>query len=194
MRLRDIIPVPAAADVHSRPSRRSWMNSLRASAKVALMCLAPLAVAPSAAYAAYPDKLIKIVVPFAPGGGTDTITRILAEQMSKDMGQSVIVDNRPGAGTIIGSNIVANSDPDGYTLLMATFAHAVNPSLNEKLPYDTAKAFAPVGLVAKSFNLAVVPSSSPFKSVADLIAYAKAHPSKLNYGSFGIGTSAHLAG
>ena len=123
MRLRDIIPVPAAADVHSRPPRRSWVNSLRASAKVALMCLAPLAIAPSAAHAAYPDKLIKIVVPFAPGGGTDTITRILAEQMSKDLGQSVIVDNRPGAGTIIGSNIVAGSDPDGYTLLMATFAH-----------------------------------------------------------------------
>jgi tripartite-type tricarboxylate transporter receptor subunit TctC len=95
MRLREIIPALAAAGVHSRPPRRSWMNSLRASAKVALMCLTPLAVAPSVAHAAYPDKLIKIVVPFAPGGGTDTITRILAEEMSKDLGQSVIVDNRP---------------------------------------------------------------------------------------------------
>jgi tripartite-type tricarboxylate transporter receptor subunit TctC len=194
MRLRDIIPVPAAADVHSRPSRRSWVNSLRASAKVALMCLAPLAIAPSAAHAAYPDKLIKIVVPFAPGGGTDTITRILAEQMSKDMGQSVIVDNRPGAGTIIGSNIVANSDPDGYTLLMATFAHAVNPSLNAKLPYDTAKAFTPVALVAKSYNIAVINPELPFKSISDLVVFAKSHPGELNYGSFGNGTSAHLAG
>jgi tripartite-type tricarboxylate transporter receptor subunit TctC len=198
MKLRDAVPAPAIAGAHSgphsAPRRRSWMGRLRISAKVALMCLAPLALAPAAAHAAYPDKLIKIVVPFAPGGGTDTIARILAEQMAKDLGQSVIIDNRPGAGTIIGSNIVANSDPDGYTLLMATFAHAANPSLNSKLPYDTAKAFAPVALVAKGYNIAVINPELPFKTVADLIAFAKAHPGELNYGSFGNGTSAHLAG
>ncbi|WP_287204768.1 tripartite tricarboxylate transporter substrate binding protein [Mesorhizobium sp.] len=137
--------------------------------------------------------MVEIVVPFAPGGGTDTITRILAEEMSKDLGQPVIVDNRPGASTMIGSKIVADSDPDGYRLLMASFAHSVNPTLNPNITYDTDKAFAPVALVAKSYNILVVNNDSPYKTVAELIAYAKEHPGELNYGSFGNGTSAHLS-
>jgi len=155
-----------------------------------------LFVLPAAApaQADFPDKPVKIIVPFAPGGGTDLISRVLADFMSKDLGQPVVIENKPGAGTIVGTTAAASSAPDGYTLVMATFAHAVNPSLHAKLPYDTFKAFTPVALVARSFNIAVVNPNLPFKSIGDVIAYAKQNPGKLNYGSFGIGTSAHLAG
>jgi tripartite-type tricarboxylate transporter receptor subunit TctC len=114
--------------------------------------------------------------------------------MARDLGVSVIVENKPGAGTIIGTQWVATSEPDGYTLLMGTFANAVNPSLQAKLPYDPHKDFAPVALIARSFNIVVVNPKSPIKSIADLIAAAKADPDKLSYGTFGTGTSAHLAG
>ena len=146
------------------------------------------------ALAAYPDRVIRIIVPFAPGGGTDVIARTLAQEMAKDLGVGVVIENKPGAGTIIGTQAVAVSEPDGYTLLMGTFSHAVNLSLNGKLPYDPHKDFAPVALVARSFNLVVVNPKSAIKSIADLIAAAKADPDKLSYGTFGIGTSAHLAG
>jgi tripartite-type tricarboxylate transporter receptor subunit TctC len=146
------------------------------------------------AWALYPDRIVRIVVPLAPGGGTDLIARTLAQEMAKDLGASVIIENKPGAGTIIGTQAVAASEPDGYTLLMGTFANAVNPSLNAKLPYDAHKDFAPVALIARSFNIVVVNRKSPFQSIADLIAAAKAEPDKLSYGTYGIGTSAHLAG
>src|ERR1700737_1006533 len=149
---------------------------------------------PNKAHALYPDRIIKIVVPFAPGGGTDVVARTLAQEMAKDLAVSVIVEDKPGAGTIIGTQAVAVSEPDGYTLLMGTFANAVNPSLNAKLPYDAHKDFAPVALIARSFNIVVVNPKSPIKSIADLIAAAKADPNKLSYGTFGTGTSAHLAG
>jgi tripartite-type tricarboxylate transporter receptor subunit TctC len=144
--------------------------------------------------AGYPDRIIKIVVPFAPGGGTDVIARTLAQEMAKDLGATVVIENKPGAGTIIGTQSVATSEPDGYTLLMGTFANAVNPSLNSKLPYDPHGDFAAVALIARSFNIVVVNPSSPIKSIADLISAAKAEPDKLSYGTFGTGTSAHLAG
>jgi tripartite-type tricarboxylate transporter receptor subunit TctC len=146
------------------------------------------------AFALYPDRIVKIVVPFAPGGGTDVIARTLAQEMAKDLGASVIIENKPGAGTIIGTQAVATSEPDGYTLLMGTFANAVNPSLNPKLPYDPHRDFAAVALIARSFNIVVVNPNSPIKSIAGLIAAAKAEPDKLSYGTFGTGTSAHLAG
>ncbi|WP_107677972.1 tripartite tricarboxylate transporter substrate binding protein [Agrobacterium sp. LAD9] len=168
-------------------------RSLLKGAAVALVGLASLTTLPSIAFAEYPNKVIEIVVPFAPGGGTDTISRILAQEMSKDLGQSLIIDNRPGASTMIGSKIVADSAPDGYKLLMASFAHAVNPYMNANIKYDTATAFAPVALVAKSYNILVVKADSPFKTVQDLVTYAKANPGVLNYGSFGNGTSAHLS-
>jgi tripartite-type tricarboxylate transporter receptor subunit TctC len=148
----------------------------------------------SPASALYPDRIVRIVVPFAPGGGTDVIARTLAQEMARDLGATIVIENKPGAGTIIGTQAVANSEPDGYTLLMGTFANAVNPSLNSKLPYDPHKDFAPVALVARSFNIVVVNPNSPIKSIADLIAAAKAEPDKLSYGTFGTGTSAHLAG
>ena len=157
-----------------------------------LFALAACSLAPASA--AYPDRVIKIVVPFAPGGGTDVVARTLAQEMAKELGASVIIENKPGAGTILGTQLVAASPPDGYTLLMGTFANAVNPSLNAKLPYDAHKDFAAVALLARSFSIVVVNPASPIKSIADLIAAAKAAPSKLTYGTYGTGTSAHLAG
>ena len=146
------------------------------------------------AAALYPDRIVRIVVPFAPGGGTDVIARTLAQEMAKDLGATVIIENKPGAGTIIGTQAVATSEPDGYTLLMGTFSHAVNLSLNAKLPYDPHKDFAPVALIGRSFNFVVVNPQSAIKSIAELIAAAKADPDKLSYGTYGTGTSAHLAG
>ncbi len=166
-------------------------NTLGLRALFAVAACIALSSAP--AVAAYPDRIIKIVVPFAPGGGTDVVARTLAQEMAKDLGASIIIENKPGAGTIIGTQAVATSTPDGYTLLMGTFANAVNPSLNPKLPYDAHKDFAAVALIARSFNLVVVNTASPITSIADLLAAAKAEPDKLSYGTYGTGTSAHLA-
>jgi tripartite-type tricarboxylate transporter receptor subunit TctC len=160
----------------------------------ALAALLLVSSSSSPASAAYPDRPIKIVVPFAPGGGTDVVARTLAQEMARDLGASIVIENKPGAGTIIGTQAVAASDPDGYTLLMGTFANAVNPSLKAKLPYDPHGDFAPVALIARSFNVVVVNPESPYHSIAELIAAAKAEPEKLSYGTYGTGTSAHLAG
>jgi tripartite-type tricarboxylate transporter receptor subunit TctC len=146
------------------------------------------------AHAAFPDKPVKIVVPFAPGGGTDLVARTMGITMGQELGQPVIIDNKPGAGTIIGTDAVAKAPPDGYTMVMATVAHVVNPSIQSKLPYNYEKAFAPVMLVGVSPNVLVVRAESPLKSVKDLIDAAKANPGKLSFASQGAGTSAHLAG
>src|ERR1700733_14570810 len=111
-------------------------NTVKSSVLFALAACALVALPIGTAFAAYPERIVKIVVPFAPGGGTDVVARTLAQEMSKDLGVSVIIENKPGAGTIIGTQSVATSAPDGYTLLMGTFANAVNPSLQAKLPYD----------------------------------------------------------
>jgi tripartite-type tricarboxylate transporter receptor subunit TctC len=153
-----------------------------------------LAVAPQSALGAYPDRPIRIIVPFAPGGGVDIMARLISDFMSKDLGKPVIVDNKPGAGTIVGTMAAASSAPDGYTLLLASTPLAINPSIYAKLPYDTFKAFTPVALIARSFDIVVVNPKLPFTSVQDVIAYAKANPGKLNFGSPGIGSSPHLAG
>jgi tripartite-type tricarboxylate transporter receptor subunit TctC len=172
---------------------KSMKSSLRQfGAMLTLAAVTVVAASPS--FAAYPDRTVRIIVPFAPGGGTDLIARSMGTGMSQALGQSVIVENKPGGGTIIGTDAVAKSPADGYTLLIATFAHAVNPSLQPKLPYATDKAFAPVILVGRSPNILVVKPDSPLKSVKDLIAAAKAAPGKLNFASQGNGTSAHLAG
>jgi tripartite-type tricarboxylate transporter receptor subunit TctC len=169
----------------------AFFPPLRHGARILLL---GLALGATGASAAYPDKPVRLVVPFAPGGGTDLIARTLAAGMSKELGQQVIVDNKPGAGTIIGTDAVAKSAPDGHTIVIATFAHAVNPSMVAKLPYATDKAFAPITLVCKGPNVLVVRADSPYKSVKDVVAAAKAAPGKLTYASQGNGTSAHLAG
>ncbi len=146
------------------------------------------------AFAAYPDKPIKVIVPFAPGGGTDLVARTLAVPMSDSLRQPIVIDNKPGGSTIIGTDALAKSPPDGYTLVVATLAHAVNPSLKAKLPYSQDKDFAPVILVGVSPNVVVVSADSPYKTFAEFLAAAKANPGKLSYASQGGGTSAHLAG
>lgn len=159
----------------------------------ALIAIGLIATAPSAR-AEFPEKPIRLVVPFSPGGGTDTIARALGNLLVKSLGQPVIVDNKPGASTMIGSDFVARAAPDGYTLLVATLAHAVNPSLQRSVPYRTETAFTPVTLIGSSYNVLVVRPDSAFRSVADVIAAAKARPGALTYASQGNGTSAHLAG
>lgn len=170
------------------------LSRLRAAFIHAAVGLACAAGAMPVAHAAYPERPLKLVVPFPPGGGTDLIARQMADGLSKDLGQTVVVENRPGGGTIIGSDNVAKSDPDGYTMLMATFAHAVNPSIHKSLPYATNDAFMPVAMIGQSPNVLVVSPKSPFKSVQELIDYARKNPGKLTFGSYGNGTSAHLAG
>lgn len=150
--------------------------------------------ATNAALAAFPERPVKIIVPFAPGGGTDLVARTLGIVMAQELGQPIVIDNKPGGGTIIGTDALAKSPPDGYTLVMATLAHAVNPSIQPKLPYDHKSAFAPVMLVGRSPNVLVVRADSPFVSVKDIVAAAKAKPGRLSYASQGAGTSAHLAG
>jgi len=152
------------------------------------------ALASTHTVAAYPDKPIRLVVPFAPGGGTDTIARTLAAGMSTELGKQILIDNKPGAGTILGTDAVAKSAPDGYNIVIATFAHAVNPSLVAKLPYPQDKAFAPITLIAKGPNVLVVRADSPYKTVNDIVDAARAKPGTLTYASQGNGTSAHLAG
>ena len=145
-------------------------------------------------FAQYPDRPIKIIVPFSPGGGTDLVARTLGSIMSEDLQQPIIIENKPGGSTVIGTDALAKSLPDGYTLVIATFAHAVNPYLKEKLPYSQEKDFSPVILIGVSPNVLVVSANSPFKTLQDLINTAKNKPGTLSYASQGSGTSAHLAG
>ena len=143
----------------------------------------------------FPSKPAKLVVPFPPGGPLDTTGRAIAQKLGEAWGQSVIVENKPGAGGNIGADYVAKSPPDGYTIVMGALStHAVNPSLYPKMPYDAKKDFAPITLVAITPNVLVVNPSLPVHSVKELIAYAKAHPGKLSFGSGSIGSAGHLAG
>ena len=155
-----------------------------------------LATLASGAWAqAYPTKPIRLVVPFPPGGATDILARAVAQKLTDEWGQPVVVDNRPGAGGNIGSELVAKAAPDGYTLEMGTVGtHAINASLYAKMPYDHVKDFAPVILVAGVPNVLEVNPSLPVNTVQELIAYAKANPGKLNFASSGNGTSIHLSG
>jgi tripartite-type tricarboxylate transporter receptor subunit TctC len=141
----------------------------------------------------YPDRPVRLVVPLAPGGGADILARIVGQKMTQSFGQQVVIDNRPGAGTIIGTEIVAKSAPDGYTLALVIPAHAINVSLFGKLPFDPIKDFAAVTLCASAPYILVVHPSVPVKTVKDLIDLARSKPGQLNYASAGNGTSPHLA-
>ncbi len=154
-----------------------------------------LAAASSAAPAQeYPAKAVRLVVPFLAGGSTDMVGRTVAQKLSEMWGQAVVVDNRPGGGTTIGTDIVAKSPPDGYTLLVTPAPFTINPSLLAKLPYDALNDFAPITLINTTPLVVVVNPGVPAKSIKELIALAKAKPGKLNYGSSGTGGSNHLAG
>ena len=146
-------------------------------------------------HAAYPDKPIRLVVAFPPGGGTDIIARIIAPELSKKLGQSIVIENRGGASGNIGTEAVVTAAPNGYTLLMGNVApNAINVSMFKKLPFNPEKDLAPISLVAITPNILVANLSLPVKSVADLLALAKASPGKINYPSAGNGSSSHLAG
>ncbi len=148
-----------------------------------------------AAAQAFPSKPITIIVPFAAGGTTDILARIIAQGMGAELGQSVVVDNRAGAGGNIGGQVAARAPADGYTLFMGTVGtHAINAALYKKMPFDPVKDFAPLTRVANVPNLLVANPAQPFKTVQELIAYAKANPGKINFGSSGSGSSIHLSG
>jgi len=136
---------------------------------------------------------IRLIVPYVPGGGTDILSRLLGPALGDEFGQSVVIDNRPGGSSTIGTQMVAKAAPDGYTLGMIDAAFVTNPSLMKQLPYDTLKDFTPMVLVATSPLVMVVPATSPVKSVAEFVAYAKARPGKISFGSAGVGTGVHLA-
>jgi len=148
----------------------------------------------ASAYAAdYPQRPIRLIVPFAAGGGLEITARSIGQKLTEKRGQSIVIDNRPGAATIVGSEIAAKASPDGYTLLMITTTFAINPSLYGKLPYDPNKDFAPVTQITSVPNILVVNPSIPAHNVRELIALAKAKPGQINYASAGSGTSPHLA-
>jgi tripartite-type tricarboxylate transporter receptor subunit TctC len=166
--------------------------------KRSLLAIAmPLALMASSGLQAqeYPNKPIRLVVPWPPGGATDAIARLLAQSLTERLGQMVVVENKAGAGGNIGTEQFVHTNPDGYTLLMATSStNAANPHLYKRLGFDVNKDFAPVAFVAAIPNILVVPANSPANTAADLIAMAKAKPGELTYGSGGIGASQHLAG
>ena len=155
--------------------------------------LSAMTVAPACAQA-FPAKPVKIVVPFPPGGAVDTVARVVGQKMSEQMGQPVVVDNRPGASANLGADVVAKSPPDGYTILLGANGLATNASLFANLAFDALKDFAPIGRVGYAPVVLVVPADSPLKSMQDLVAAAKARPGSLTYASAGNGSSNHLAG
>jgi tripartite-type tricarboxylate transporter receptor subunit TctC len=165
--------------------RRNFTQSL-----VAL----PVSALPFVAQAqSYPIKPIKLIVPFPAGGATDILARALSQKLGEKIGQALVVENRPGAGGTIGSDVAAKATPDGYTLLLATSStHSIGPAINPKIPYDAFADFTPLGYVATSPNLVLVPNSFPASTVKEFIDFAKKNPGKLNYASSGNGTIVHL--
>ena len=143
----------------------------------------------------YPAKPVRLIIPFPPGGATDILGRVLAQKLTEQMGQSVVVENRPGAGGTIGSEMAAKAAPDGYTILLATVStHSVGPALNPKLAYDVKRDFAPVIQMADATNVLIASPTLPVNNLAELIAHARANPGKLNFSSSGNGTIVHMTG
>jgi len=178
-----------------------WLSVARVAALFLALCdvsapaLAQSAQPATQPVANYPSKPIRLVVPFPPGGSLDVVARAIGQKLTEAWGQPVVIDNRPGAGGNIGADLVAKSAPDGYTILEGALStHAVNVTLYGKLPYDPIKDFAPITLVAVTPNVLVLNASTPFNTVPELIAYAKANPGKLSFGSGSNGSAGHLAG
>ena len=161
---------------------------------LAATALMTAALAPLSALAqAYPNKPIRLIVPFPAGGATDILARALSQKLGEKIGQTVVVENRPGAGGTIGADAAAKSVADGYTLLLATSStHSIGPAINPKIPYNAESDFTPIAYVASSPNVVVVPNSLPVKNMRELIDYARKNPGKLNYASSGNGTIVHL--
>ena len=157
--------------------------------------LSMLAVTRGQAQDAYPQRPVRLIVPYAPGGGTDVFSRLLAVQMEREFGKTLVIDNRAGGASTIGTRAVADAPGDGYTIGMVDSAFVTNPGLlKDKLPYDTRKDFIPVSLLSRTQLVLAVHEFSPFKTAKDLVEYAKANPGKLTFASAGIGTGIHLAG
>src|ERR1019366_9154403 len=167
---------------------RRWFRMVAAA--VAMFTAGGLASAQSP----FPSRPVHIFVPYAAGGGVDILARTLGDVVSRQWGQSVVVENRPGAGGLVASQALVTSPPDGYTLIVVASGHATNPFLYAKIPYDTFKAFTPISLLASSPNILLVRADSPFKTLADMIAQARAKPGSLSFAHAGTGTSTHLAG
>jgi tripartite-type tricarboxylate transporter receptor subunit TctC len=148
----------------------------------------------AAAQAVYPNRPVRIVVGFAPGGGVDVTARLIGQALSERLGQQFVIENRPGAGTNIGTEAVVNAVPDGYTLLLATNPNAVNATLYEKLNFNFIRDIAPIAMVSRVPNVMEVHPSFPATTIGDFVAYAKAHPGQINFASAGIGASGHMAG
>ena len=161
--------------------------------RAALVGASALALASGARAQNYPSKPIRLVVPYSPGGGADTTARLIAPKLQEALGETVVVENRPGAGGVIGDETVAKAAPDGHTLLIGAFAHAVNPALLPRMPFRTPEDFAPISLLVTVPELLVITPSHPARSVAELVAMAKAQPGKLFYASSGNGSAQHLA-
>lgn len=176
------------------PSRRRALLRAAAVLPASAWLTQAQAQAPTPNVDGFPTRPIRVVVPFTAGGGTDVVGRALVEGMGRELGQSLIVDNKPGGGTVIGSDLVAKAPADGYTVLLTTSALAINDSLVAKLPYDTQRDITEVGLICMGPNVLVTRPDSPYRTVADVISAARAQPGKLTYGSSGNGSAVHLAG
>ena len=160
--------------------------------KFLIACLAALAAGGAWAQGAYPSRPIKFLVPFSPGSGTDIVARTVGEAMSRNIGQPIVVENKPGAGGTIAAAQVARGDADGYTVLIHSSGHALNPAIYPNLPYDTLRDLTGITPLASMPNVLVVSPARGWKTVADLVAAAKAKPGQLNYASAGIGSATHM--
>lgn len=162
---------------------------------VAAIIIAVTGIAAPASAQIYPNRTITLVIPFAPGGSTSIVGRVIADKMAQLLGQGIVIDNRPGAGGTVGTKFVAKSEPDGYTLLLGyTGTLAIGPSLYKEVGYDPRKDFAPIGMIGNAPSALVVHPSFPASTVAELIAFAKANPGKVNFGSAGVGSVNHITG
>jgi tripartite-type tricarboxylate transporter receptor subunit TctC len=162
---------------------------------VIAITVALMGIAARAGAQTYPNRPITLVIPFAPGGSTSIVGRVIADKMAQLLGQGIVIDNRPGAGGTVGTKFVAKSEPDGYTLLLGyTGTLAIGPSLYKEVGYDPTKDFAPVGMIGNAPSALVVHPSFPASTVAELIAFAKANPGKVNFGSAGVGSVNHITG